>query len=534
MLFGIDFKVLKFYILLMAKKTKKVTKKSLVKFTQANSHLPPRAAREVAVKEKFSPLKKTKIKVIGIGGGGGNIVSELSQRVKKASFLAANTDLQALKQISNKVERFSFGQGFTRGLGTGMNPEIAETVSQNEKERIKKILEGQDLVIFIACLGGGTGSGATPVFTKISQSLGNLSYGIFTLPFEFEGERKMEIAKRALEILKPKLNAITIIPNERIFQIIEKTTPLKEAFSAINKNLAQSLEGLIETIYQPGLINIDFSDLRTILTESRGRLAYLNTFSFPRAGKAKEGLVKEAVEKALASPLYPYGIKGAKGVLFNIVGEKELSLEEVGQISQTISEKINPEAKIIFGISPAGKYGDITKTTIFATGCVITPHQNFWWTGNRTKTTSKPKEKKEISKDKEAKSLEKPLEGVNSKTEAKDKPLEKVKIKVVKKPEKKPKDLPEAHPQKNLGGEQANQDRKEKPATTLKEKLKFKFRKNALQLKKESHQSIVPHQEKPRKNALQIKKEIEEEEKKMLEKEKFWETPAFLRQKKIL
>ena len=147
----------------------------------------------------------------------------------------------------------------------------------------------------------------------------------------------MEIAKRALEILRPKLNTITVLPNERIFQIIDKNTPLKEAFSAINKNLAESLEGLIETIYQPGLINIDFADLKTVL-EGQGRVAYLNTFSLPR----KEGTVKEAVEKAIISPLYPYGIKGSKGVLFNIVGEKGITLEEVNQISKTISEKANP------------------------------------------------------------------------------------------------------------------------------------------------------------------------------------------------
>ena len=350
-------------------------------------------------------VKKTKIRVVGIGGGGGNIVSELAQRVKKASFLAANTDLQALKEVSRKVGRFPFGQSWTSGLGTGMNPEIAETAGQNEKERIKKILQDQDLVIFIACLGGGTGSGAAPIFAKISQNLGNLTYGIFALPFKFEGERKMEIAKKALESLRPKLNAITILPNERIFQIIDKTTPLKEAFSAINKSLAQSLEGLIETIYQPGLINIDFADLRTIL-EGRGRLAYLNTLSFPK----KEITAKEVAEKALASPLYPYGIKGAKRVLFNIVGEKGLSLEEVSQISKTISEKTHREAKIIFGISPDRKYQNIIKTTIFATGCPTKifsseapPKENLWFPTGQAKKSRRRKIKRPVEKPAEKK-----------------------------------------------------------------------------------------------------------------------------------
>jgi len=465
--------------------------------------------------EKISPIpiKKTKIRVIGIGGGGGNIVSELAQGVKKATFLAVNTDLQALNQVSRKVERFPLGQRFTRGLGTGMNPEIAENTAQSEKERIKKVLQGQDLVIFIACLGGGTGSGATPVFAKISQSLGNLSYGIFTLPFKFEREKKMEIARKTLENLRPHLNTFTILPNERIFQVIDKTKSLKEAFSAINKSLTQSLEGLIETIYQPGLINIDFSDLGTILSGGRGRLAYLNTFSLSR----KEGAAKEVVEKALTSPLYPYGIKGAKGVLFNIVGEKELSLEEVSQISQTISETVNPEAKIIFGISPCRKYQNVIKTTIFATGCLITSCQEFL---GRTNEVSKELTQRKI-KQPENPSTEAPKsKRKKSKEKAEVRPLPEAEKERSQKKENKVSQKTE----EKLSSFSEAETKKEK-SVTPKAEAETEVRKNAPQTKKE---------EKPRKNALQIKKEIEEEERKMFEKEKSWEAPAFLRQKKIL
>jgi len=479
----------------MAKKLKKIAKQKKELQAKVESGV-----------ERISPLKRTKIRVVGIGGGGGNIVSELARRVRKATFLAANTDLQALKGVSRKVERFSFGQGSTRGLGTGMNPELGEIAGQNEKERIKKILQGQDLIIFIACLGGGTGSGAAPIFAKISQSLGSLSYGIFTLPFKFEGERKLGIAKKALEILRPKLNAITVLPNERIFQIIDKTTPLKEAFSAINKSLAQSLESLIETIYQPGLINIDFADLRTVLGGSRGRLAYLNTLSLPR----KEGTAKEAVERAIISPLYPYGIKGAKGVLFNIVGEKKLSLEEVSQISKTISEKANPEAKIVFGIQPFSQkrgagYQNIIKTTIFATGCAAKIFSD------EVKKTSRPKRRKKIRKiEVKVKPLRKPLKKKKSISKAKVRVRRRPKVKRVKikKPEKK---LP--------------------PSPKVKTSKKSKL------LKKQAKKEKPPTSEgrveiKVRKNALQLKKEVEEEEKEMLEKEKFWEMPAFLRTKK--
>jgi cell division protein FtsZ len=486
----------------MAKKPKKKLRKPLAK-----------APVKEGGGEKVSTLKRTKIRVIGIGGGGGNIVSELAQVVKRASFFAANTDLQALREISRKVERFPFGQSFTRGLGTGMNLGLAETAGQSERERIKKILQGQDLVILIACLGGGTGSGAAPIFAKISRSLGNLTYGIFTLPFKFEGEKKIEIAKSALNNLRPRLNSITILPNERIFQIVDKATPLKAALSSINKNLATALAGLIETIYQPGLINIDFADLRTVL-QGQGRLAYLNTISLPK----KEGTAKDAVEKALISPLYPYGIKGAKGILFNIIGEKGISLEEVNQISKTISEKVNPEAKIVFGIQPlsSGKGAAIIKTTVFATGCLTkvfsdkTPKKRA---PRRVKKLSRPKKKK-IGAERNAK-LRHRKKTPQRKIAVKTKPIQRpkkrikkvkktrakrVKVKVSKKPPEEGTQSKIETPKENLG----------RPAEQEKKITEVKVRKSA----------------------LQVKKEAEEVEKEMLEKEKFWETPSFLRQKK--
>ncbi len=196
--------------------------------------------------------------------------------VLKDAQIAANTDAKSLKGCGRKVIKFQFGQNLTHGLGTGMNPELGKLAAQNEKEKIKKLLEGYDLCILVASLGGGTGSGAVSTFAKISKNLGNLTYGIFTLPFKFEREKKMEIAMGVLKEARGYFNAITVIPNERVFQIINKDTPIKEALSAINKFLSESLGGLIETIYKPGLINIDFADFKTVL-KGRGRLAYLNT-----------------------------------------------------------------------------------------------------------------------------------------------------------------------------------------------------------------------------------------------------------------
>ena len=427
-------------------------------------------------------IKKTKIRVIGIGGGAGNIVSEIAQKVKKATFVAANTDLKSLRAVSRKVIRFQFGESLTHGLGTGMNAELGEMAAQNERGRIKKLLENQDLLIIVASLGGGVGSGAAPIFAKISRSLGNLTLGIFTLPFKFEGEKKMEIALSALEKLKPRVNAFLVIPNERIFQIINKETPLKVALSAINKMLSESLEGLIEMIYEPGLINIDFADLKTILG-GQGKLSYLNTVKVQK----KEGAAKEVVEKVLNNPLYPYSIRGAKGVLLNIAGERDLQLAEVSQISKTISELVNKEAKIIFGVSHTRhgggypKYSDIIQTTLLATGCQIKIFPKK--PKKRLRPTRRP-----------------PASGPLKKIIEKTPPVEK-KAKTVKKP------------------------KKSKP-----KKIKIEVPKGV----KEKVENQPPTEtEKIRKNALQIRKETQAAEQELLEKEKIWETPAFLRRQKL-
>lgn len=259
------------------------------------------------------PVHKIKIKVIGIGGGGSSIVSEIASKISflgrdKISFIAIDTNPQALKRVNPKVSRFFFGENITHSLGTGMDPELGKTVARAEKEKIKKIFKGADLFILIASLGGGTGSGAVPVLSKISKDFGNLTYGIFTLPFKFEGEKKMQIARESLERLKPNISAISILPNEKIFQVIDKKTPLKTALSFLNKNLAESLESLLELAYLPGLINIDFADLRAILNFDpvfkKGKLTYLNSLVIE--GKDK---VNQAIKKIVSSPLYPYGRK---------------------------------------------------------------------------------------------------------------------------------------------------------------------------------------------------------------------------------
>ncbi len=472
----------------MAKKLKKVIKQPLPK-------------------TKTELIKKTKIRVIGIGGGAGNIVSEIASKVKNASFVVANTDLQALRLASRKAQRFQFGKELTQGLGTGMSVELGEMAAQNEKEKIKKILEGQDLCVIVACLGGGTASGAAPIFAKISKNLGNLTLGIFTLPFKFEGEKKMEMAKASLEKLKPKLNALSVIPNERIFQIIDKKTPIKIALSAINKSLAESLEGLIETIYQPGLINIDFADLKAIL-EGQGRLAYLNTVKVQKKGDS----VQEVIEKVLNNPLYPYSIRGAKGVLLNIAGERDLELSEVNQISKTISELVNKEAKIIFGISQNKKYSGIIKTTLLATGCAT---KIFPKKPKKRRPKRRPKKKKIIEKAPLAEKKPrppKPKAKIVKKAKKAKSASRRIKIKIRKESKEKGVSQPEV--------EEKKADEKVRPQPEAPSR-------GAAAAESEFH--LPATKEIHRKNALQIKKEAEEAEQDLLEKEKLWETPAFLR-----
>ena len=483
----------------------------------------PHSVKPVAKPAEEETIHKTKVRVVGIGGGGGSIVSEIASKIRKADFLVANTDARALKEASKGIKKFQFGQNFTKGLGTGMNMELGETAAENEKEKIKKVFEGQDLCIIIACLGGGTSSGAVSTFARVARSLGVLTLGIFTLPFEFEGQKKMEMAKKALEKTKPILNAYLVIPNERIFQIIDKNTPFKSTLSAINKKLAENLEGLIEMIYLPGMINIDFADLRTIL-DGRGRLVYLNTLAIEKTDK------EEAIKKVVSSPLYPYNIKGARGILYDITGGKDLQLSEVSEISKTISELLNKSAKIIFGISQNNNYKNKIKITILATGCT----SKFF--GLQT-----PSAFEAIT------STIKKLRKNTAEVEAKKRP------KKTRRP-KPPKKEPASRPTKKSGPNKPKSPspigQKPRKRASLKNKKTGQATEIPVKVKTSKPKKVKSVEEKNpqlpllksgpqngevkiRRTALELKKAVEEEEKKILEEEKAWETPAIFRKKQI-
>ena len=490
-----------------------------IKAVEAAKIAPP-AAKKTAKESEFE-IKKTKIRVVGIGGGGGNIVSEIADRVRRPSFTIANTDAAALRRASKSVSVFQFGENFTRGLGTGMDPRVAEEAAAQEKEKIKKIMEGQDLVIIVASLGGGAGSGAAPVFAQISKNLGNLTYGIFTLPFEFEGEKKKEIAKAALEKSKPYLNALTILPNERVFEVVPKATPFSKTLSFINDSLSDSLEGLIETIYSTGLINIDFADLRAILLGS-GKMAFLNTVAL----KKGEETGVDVFEKVFSSPLYPYGIEKARGLLLNIVAQKDLKLAEVNKILTGAAKRINKDARIIFGVGHEGARESSIRVTILATGCV------YAGAGNGNGDDGNDKE-----------SLIAPPPAPRAPRKAAVLPPKPAKPAKPVKPAKSAKPVKPVKPVKPAA---ALRKSKSAPAKLKKVAVKIKSLPPAAkepqsapvkqvrdEAGRQSGQGIDDQFAPPeRKNALQVKKEIEMEERAMLEQEKAWEVPAFLRKQK--
>ncbi|MEA3295933.1 MAG: cell division protein FtsZ [Patescibacteria group bacterium] len=480
------------------KKTKKIPK--LVK--NSKKRLIPKIKKQ-PIEEK---TRQAKIKIVGIGGGGCSIVSELATNLKKYEFITANTDFQALKKNSRYCKRFQFGQDLTKGLGCGMNPELGKKGAEQEKEKIKKLLQGADFCVLISCLGGGAGSGASPIFAEICKELDIVCLGLFFLPFKFEGEKKAKIASVSLEKIKPNLNALIVISNDKIFQIIDKDISLEKSLSAINKILEKALSGLFEMIYAPGLINIDWADLKTIL-QGRGKLCYLSCVE-----EKKDKGIKEIVRMALTNPLSEYGIVGAEKILYNIASDKDLTMEEVEQISVSITD-FNSKAKIIFGVTQNPKYKGKIRVALFASGC------------GRTDVSSTKKEKKKIAfaQKKSALVSENSSEGIKSGIVSA---------------------LVPAKPRETLAPTNQTVSASAKPKANLVQKRKIvsdsaKKRiadtpKKSSQISEETKSRIasVPASTNKRKNALDIRKEVEQVEKEILEQETKWDTPTFLRNKK--
>lgn len=302
-----------------------------------------------------------KIKVVGVGGSGSAIVDRMIQkRVRGIEFLALNTDAQALHscQAAKKVH---IGRKVTKGLGAGMDPDLGRRAAEESQEQIHNCLKEADMVFITCGLGGGTGTGAAPVVASIAREIGALTVAIVTKPFSFEGVQRRMIAERGIEDLTPKVDTIITIPNDRLLQIVDKKTSLLDAFSVVDDVLRQGVQGISDIIVIPGLVNVDFADVKTIMQD-----AGTAWMGIGRAQGETRGV--EAAKQAVNSPLLEISIDGAKGILFNVTGGKDLTMHEIDEAAKIITEKTDPEAKIIFGAVIDEKFQDEVKITVIATG----------------------------------------------------------------------------------------------------------------------------------------------------------------------
>ncbi len=301
------------------------------------------------------------IKVIGLGGGGSNAVNRMvKSNVRGIEFLAVNTDSQALYH-SEAPSKINIGKATTRGLGAGANPEVGKQAAEESSEEIKSMLQGADMVFITCGLGGGTGTGGAPVLAEIAKELGILTVAVVTKPFSFEGARRKVQGEEGLENLKNKVDTLITIPNDKILSLIDKKTPLMDAFTVVDDVLRQGVQGIADLITVHGMINVDFADVKTVMENAGSALMGIGYGT-------GENRAAEAAKAAIESPLLELDIVGAKGILFNITGGNDLSMFEVDEAARIITEAADPDANIIFGAVVNDSYTGEIKVTVVATG----------------------------------------------------------------------------------------------------------------------------------------------------------------------
>jgi cell division protein FtsZ len=333
----------------------------LPKNLKSDSYLSRTENYNTASSQKLTPAAK--IKVIGVGGGGGNAVRRMIEMgLDGVEFWAMNTDLQVLKQI-HADGIIQLGANVTRGLGAGMSAEVGRQAAEESMAEIEASLAGADMVFITCGMGGGTGTGAGPVVAEVAKRLGILTVGVVTKPFDFEGAKRKQIAEEGIERLKANADAVIVVPNQRLLQIIDKRTSVYEAFKISDDVLRQAVQGISDLINFPGEINVDFADVRAIMSNAGTALMGMG-----RASGTGEDRAKTAALMAIDSPLLEMSIDGARGVLFNVQGGKNLSMFEIGEAADVINQQVDPEAKIIFGTSIDPNLQDEIKITVIATG----------------------------------------------------------------------------------------------------------------------------------------------------------------------
>jgi cell division protein FtsZ len=309
--------------------------------------------------EEIVPGNVARIKVIGVGGGGSNAVNRMIGSVTGIEFWTMNTDAQSLAH--SEARRMQLGQKLTRGLGAGGNPAIGQKAAEESREQIAAALEGTDLVFITAGMGGGTGTGAAPIVAEIAKEMGALTVGVVTRPFTFEGKRRSSQATEGFQELQSRVDTLIAIPNDKLLQVIAENTPIQEAFRAADDVLRAGVQGISDIITIPGMVNVDFADVRAVMADAGSALMGIGEGS----GKSR---AREAAMAAISSPFLESSIEGARGVVFNITGGNDLSMMDVNTASSTIFEVVDPNANIIFGtVIDPDMDGEI-RITVIATG----------------------------------------------------------------------------------------------------------------------------------------------------------------------
>ena len=314
-----------------------------------------------------------RIRVVGVGGSGKNAVNHMiDSKVRGVDFIAINTDAQDLHHSQAK-KKIHIGKNLTRGLGAGMNPELGKRASEETKEEVQQAMKGSDMV-FVACgMGGGTGTGAAPVVARTAKEMGALTVGVVTKPFSFEGAQRMRIAEQGLEELRKEVDALIVIPNDRLLATVAKDTTLKHAFAMCDDVLKQAVEGISDLITNPGIINVDFADIRAVMENAGSALMGIGVAS-------GENRAAAAAKAAVSSPLLELSINGAKGVLFAISGGDDLTIHEIQEAAKIITESIDKDAKVIFGTirDEKLKKGELKVTVIATNFPTDTPRKSLF------------------------------------------------------------------------------------------------------------------------------------------------------------
>jgi len=330
------------------------------------------------------------IKVIGCGGGGNNAVNRMIREgLKNVEFISVNTDKQAL-MLSQASQKIQIGDKLTKGLGAGANPEIGTKAAEESKEEIAQAIKGADMVFITAGMGGGTGTGAAPVIAEIAKSMGILTVGVVTKPFPFEGRKRMLHAEMGMKNLKERVDTLVTIPNERLLTIVDKKTTLMESFKYADDVLRQGVQGISDLITIPGLVNLDFADVRTIMIDKG--LAHMGVGRGTGDNRAQE-----AAKQAISSPLLETSIVGATGVLLNITGGPDLGLLEINEAAEIVQDAADPDANIIFGAVIDENIKDEIRITVIATGFESDKIQRKQPEHIETKVTAIPKQQQTAS-----------------------------------------------------------------------------------------------------------------------------------------